>query len=233
MSDPRPIDRRLKDPGSPDPSLGRPAAEEIARGAGRAARSAVEKVRGFSDRVLGSLPEDLRSIRQWDRAKMLKEGKELSQVLSRQILNRIPGVSAVAGLIVGAWVASTFTTSPIRATLARWGLMEGGRHVVSGPMYKFLSVVLPLLVAAVAAYVVQKVMKNHREQRMQQDIVEVSKLGKDVQAVVNENLGILEKARDAGLLSPGEYLTKKANLYATFSRPLSPQIRDLLISKLG
>lgn len=233
MSDPRPIGKCVKDPGSPVPSPGRPAAEEIVRGAGRAARLAVEGFRGISGRVLDSLPEDLRNIRQWDRAKVLREGKELSKVLSRQIFNRIPGVSAIAGLIVGAWVASTFTTSPVKATLARWGFIEGGRHVVSSPMYRFLSVVLPVLVAAVTAYVVQKIMKNHREQRMQRDIAEVSRLGKDVQAAVNGNLGILEKARDAGLLSPGEYLAKKADLYATYSRPLSPKIRDLLISKLG
>src|SRR4030065_409514 len=114
----------------------------------------------------------------WDRTRLLKEGKELSAFLARQAFNQIPGMSAVAALIVGWWVASTFTTSPIRAFMARWGLMKGGRNVVS------------------------------------------------------DRLAILEKAKEAELLSAGEYLTKKANLYNEYARIPSSQITDLLIGKL-
>lgn len=233
MSDARPVVKRFKDLGSPDPSRRRIAAEELARGAERAADPLVAALRDISARVKSSLPEDLVHIRRWDREKMLREGKELSRSVYRQVFNRIPGVSAVAALVVGGWVASTFTTSPFKAALARWGLVNGGRHVVSGPMYRFLSVVLPILVAAVTAYVVQKIMKDRRERQMQKDIIEVSKLGMEVQTLVNDKLVILESARDAGLLSPNEYLTKKASLYAAYSRALRPEIRDLLVSKLG
>ena len=68
---------------------------------------------------------------------------------------------------------------------------------------------------------------------MQRNIAAVSRLGSDIQALVNEKLAILEKAKEAGLLSPGEYLTKKANLYSTYSRILSVDIKELVMSKLG
>ena len=184
------------------------------------------------DKVIDDFIEILLQLKSWDRVKILGEGKELSYFLSRQVFNQIPGVSAIAALIVGGWVVSTFTTSPLKATLARWGLINGGKHVVSNQMYQFLSIVLPILVAAVTAYVVQKILKNFREQQMQKNIVKVSQLGNDVQALVNEKLIILEKAKEVGLLFPGEYLTKKANLYSTYSRILPTQIKELLISKL-
>ena len=167
-----------------------------------------------------------------ERRKTLKELRELSRLLARQAFGQIPGVSAAAALIVGGWVASTFTTSPLRATLASWGLIRGGRHVVSGPMYRFLSIGLPIFAAGITAYLVQKVLKSFRERRMQNDILRISKLGKDIQAPLQEKLVLLEKAREAELLSYAEYLTKKANLYDEYSRILPVQIKDLLISKL-
>ena len=167
-----------------------------------------------------------------DRTRLLKEGKELSAFLARQAFNQIPGMSAVAALIVGWWVASTFTTSPVRAFMAKWGLMKGGRHVVSGSTYRFLSVVLPLLVAAVTAYAVSKILKVVREQQMQKNMIRISQLGEEIQTLVNDRLAILGKAKEAGLLSDGEYLTKKANLYNVHSRMPSSQIKELLIGKL-
>lgn len=168
----------------------------------------------------------------WDRTRLLKEGKALSAVLVRQAFNQIPGMSAVAALIVGGWVASTFTTSPFRAFMARWGLMKGGRHVVSGSTYRFLSFVLPILVAAVTAYAVSKIMKVVREQQMRKNMIRVSQLEEEIQALVNDRIAILEKAKEAGLLSAGEYLTKKANLYNEHARIPSSRIKDLLIGKL-
>jgi hypothetical protein len=169
----------------------------------------------------------------WDRTRLLKEGKELSAFLARQAFNQIPGVSAVAALIVGWWIASTFTTSPFRAFMARWGIMKGGRHVVSGGTYRLLSVVLPILVAAVTAYAVNKILKVVREQQMQKNMIRVSQIGEEIQALVNDRLAILQKAKEAGLLSDGEYLTKKAKLYNEYSRIPSSRIKDLLIGKLA
>lgn len=193
----------------------------------------VQALRDIRDGVGRRIPGILSQLGSWDREKRRREGKEFYHSLTRQVFNRIPGVSAIAGLVVGGWVASTFTTSPFKATLARWGVIKGGRHVVSGTTHRFLSVVLPLLVAAATAYAVQKYMKKYRERKMAENIARISGLGDDVRALVNDKLAILDRARDAGLLSPEEYETKKANLYAVSSRTFSHQIKELLISKIG
>jgi hypothetical protein len=67
---------------------------------------------------------------------------------------------------------------------------------------------------------------------MRKNMIRVSQLGEEIQAFVNDRLAILEKAKEAGLLSAGEYLTKKANLYNENARIPSSQIKDLLIGKL-
>lgn len=169
----------------------------------------------------------------WDRAKVASEVRHLSGVLMRQVFSQIPGVSGVAALMVGGWVASTYTTSPWKAALAQWGLISGGRHLVSSGTYRFMSVVLPILVGAVTAYVVQKRLKAFRERQMERDIALVAGLGDGVQALVEQKLAILEQAREAGLLSPSEYLTKKANLYAAYSQIIPTRVKELLISKIA
>ena len=184
------------------------------------------------DRFIDSLIALLLQLKQLDRTKIVNEVKQLSHALVMQVFNQIPGVSGVAALMIGGWVASTFTTSPWKAMLARWGLVKGGTHLVSGQMYQFLSVVLPIIVAALTAYLVQKSLKTVRERQMERNIVRISHQGKDVQALVEEKLAILEKAKEAGLISSAEYLTKKANLYATYSQILPTQIKELLLSKI-
>ncbi len=184
------------------------------------------------DRMIDRLIEILVKLKKSDRTQIVKELRELSHLLTRQVFNQIPGISASAACIVGVWVASTFTTSPWKALLAEWGLMKGGKHLVSSQMYQALSVVLPILVATLTAYLVQKILKRVREQQMERNAVRVSQLGKDVQTLVQEKLQILEKAKKAGLLSSSEYLAKKANVYATYSRILPGQLEEFLISKL-
>jgi hypothetical protein len=54
----------------------------------------------------------------------------------------------------------------------------------------------------------------------------------EIQAPVNDRLVILRKAKEAGLVSDGEYLTINANLYSEYARISSSQIKDLRIGKL-
>jgi len=168
------------------------------------------------DRLIDVFNE-IRRIKQWDRQKVRKELRELSRFGVRQVLKQIPGVSAISALAIGWVVASTFTTSPWKATLARWGVIKGATHVVSGPVYQFLSVVLPILVAAFTAYLVHKILTRVRELKMQRDIITIAGLGEHIQAVVNGKLALLENAKEAGLISNSEYLTKKSILYATYA----------------
>ncbi|MHB8483141.1 MAG: hypothetical protein ACYDBV_10510 [Nitrospiria bacterium] len=184
------------------------------------------------DKLIDLTINILLRFKNWDKTKVIKESKEFFQHFLKQLYNQIPGVSAAAGLTAGGWIASTFTTSPLKATLASWGLMKGGRHVVSGSMYQFLSIFVPLLVAGITAYIVQKLLKMFRARQMERNMAIVEQMEPAVQNSLREKLTILEKAKEAGILSSGEYFTKKSNLYQTYSRILPKHLKELLINKL-
>ncbi len=183
--------------------------------------------------LIDRLIEFLQELKKMDKVKLAKEFKVLAFYLNKQFFSQIPSISGIAGLLVGSWVVSTFTTSPIKATLASWGLMKGGTHVVSSTTYRFLSVLLPIFATAVTAYIVQKGLKAYREKRLEKDMASVAKLGKEIQSEVNEKISILEKARDSGLVSDSEYHTKKAILYQSYSRSISSKIEELIINKMS
>ncbi len=56
---------------------------------------------------------------------------------------------------------------------------------------------------------------------------------KEVQHEIQEKLKILEKAKEAGLVSAGEYRTKEANLYQVYSRTYAFKFKEFLIKKLA
>ena len=175
----------------------------------------------------------LQNLKTMDKARFQKEMKDLAYYLNRQVFSQIPSVSAISGIVVGSWVVSTFTTSPLRGFLASWGLMKGGTHVVSSTAYKVLSVFLPILATAVTAYVVQKALKNYRERRLQRDIAAVARLAKEVQDEVQDKMNILEKARESGLISESEFQTKTAGLYQSYTRAQSSKLEEFFINKIG
>jgi hypothetical protein len=185
------------------------------------------------NKITEILTDIVSRLKRWDKKKIVQERKEIGRYLLKQLFNQIPGTSAVAALLIGGWIASTFTTSPIKATLASWGLMKGGTRVVSDGTYKFLSVFLPLFAAGTTAYSVQKLLKYFREKEMERNKVLVAQLDRSLQAALETKLNLLEKAKEAGLLSESEYFTKKANLYQTYSRKLPEKIRELIINKLA
>lgn len=169
----------------------------------------------------------------FDRSRAVSESLELARYVFRQVFNQIPGVSAAVGLMVGAWVASTFTVSPWKAALASWGLIPGGRHLVSGSTYRFLSVALPLLSMGVTAYLVQKFLKGYRRRKLERDKDIVAVMGPKARQEVEERLAVLDEAARLGLLSPAEHLTKTCELYAGYSRVLPKKVGEMLWSKLS
>ncbi|HEX9113876.1 MAG TPA: hypothetical protein VF888_05960 [Nitrospirota bacterium] len=175
----------------------------------------------------------LQNLKTMDKARFQKEMKDLAYYINRQVFSQIPSVSAISGLLVGSWVVSTFTTSPLRGVLASWGLMKGGTHVVSSTTYKVLSVFLPILATAVTAYLVQKVLKNYRERRLQWNMAAVARLAKEVQDEVRDKVNILEKAKEAGLISESEFHTKTASLYQSYTRAHSSKIEEFLMNKIS
>ena len=85
--------------------------------------------------------------------KFMKEIAHFSGVLLRegraQLMPRLP---AVAGLLVGWWIAQTFTDSELSATLHSWGFGDGPRHAVRGDTLRAMSFWLPLFAAALCSY---------------------------------------------------------------------------------
>ena len=64
-----------------------------------------------------------------------------------------PKAPALVGMAVGWWLANTYTDSRFRSALRSVGLGSGGTHVVSGSTYRAMTFWLPLLSAALCAYV--------------------------------------------------------------------------------
>jgi hypothetical protein len=178
------------------------------------------------------LREVVQYLKTMDRAKLAREFREIVYHTNKQLFGQIPGVSAVAGILVGSWVASTFTNSPLKGLLSSWGLMKGGTHVVSTTTYRLLSVALPILFTALTAYLVQKGLKRYRKTRLEENRAYVAQLGSEVQAELRDKISILDKAKETGLLSDNEYQAKLANLYQSYSRNNQSKIEEIIMNKL-
>jgi hypothetical protein len=63
-----------------------------------------------------------------------------------------PKAPALVGMVVGWWIANTYTDSHVRSVLRSVGVGSGGTHVVSGSTYRAMSFWMPLLAAALCAY---------------------------------------------------------------------------------
>jgi hypothetical protein len=184
------------------------------------------------NRYLDRLLAIARAVRGADRARLAAEARELGGYLKKQSLTQIPSISTIAGLGVGSWVASTFTTSRFKGFLASHGLIRGGTHVVGPTTYKILSVVLPVVAMAVTAYVVQKGLKARREQQLARDVSTVARLAPATQAEVQDKMRTLEEARVAGLVSESEYQTKRAVLYESYARAPRSKLEDIILNKM-
>lgn len=185
------------------------------------------------DKFIRSLIELLNRLEKMDKTALARESRELLFYINRQAFRQIPSLSAIGGILVGAWVSSTFTTSPVKGALAEFGIVKGGRHVVSSTTYALLSVILPIFSAAVTAYLIQKTLKHYRRKQLERNIVKVSGLAPEIRTGLNGKLELLEKAREAGIVSESEYHTKKAALYQSFTRRSSSKIEELVIDKLN
>lgn len=68
----------------------------------------------------------------------------------------LPRGSAVVGLAVGWWLANTYTDSHFRSALHTLGIGSGGRRVVAGGTYQAMMFWLPILAAALFAYLADR-----------------------------------------------------------------------------
>ena len=184
------------------------------------------------NKLIDYLIEMLQNMKNMDRVKLAQEFKEIVYQMNKQLFSQIPGVSAIVGLLIGSWVASTFTNSPIKGYLSSWGLMKGGTHVVSTTTYRFFSVILPIIVTAITAYIIQKALKTYRENRLERNMAQVAQLEQEVQSELRDKMSILDKAKVTGLISENEYQTKIANLYQAYFRNDHSGIEEIIIKKL-
>jgi hypothetical protein len=92
------------------------------------------------------------------------ESAGLAGALLRQLRSTLlPKAPALAGMVVGWWITNTYTDSHLRSALRSLGIGHGGTHVVSGSTYKAMSFWLPLLAAAVCAYLGERLANSYRE----------------------------------------------------------------------
>ncbi len=83
----------------------------------------------------------------------LRELSRASVALGRELRSRlVPRLPGVVGLAAGWWVAHAFTGSRWADLTERLGLRHGGPWVVSGETYERLEFWVPLVTAAVCAY---------------------------------------------------------------------------------
>jgi hypothetical protein len=93
-------------------------------------------------------------------------GRAVARQLRSQLLPKAP---ALVGLAVGWWVANTYTDSHLRSVLRSIGIGSGGTRVVSSSTYEAMSFWLPLLAAALCAYLGERIgahcgfARQHRE----------------------------------------------------------------------
>ena len=81
-------------------------------------------------------------------------GRAVLMQLRSQVLPKAP---ALVGLAVGWWVANTYTDSHFRSALRSIGIGSGGTRVVSSSTYETMSFWLPLLAAALCAYLGERI----------------------------------------------------------------------------
>lgn len=75
----------------------------------------------------------------------------------------LPKAPALAGLAVGWWIANTYTDSRWKSLARSIGLGSGGTHVVSSETYRAMSFWLPLVAAALCAYLGDRIAAAIRE----------------------------------------------------------------------
>jgi len=100
----------------------------------------------------------------------VRESAALACAVVKQLrATLLPKTPALAGMAVGWWIANTYTDSHLRSVLRSVGIGHGGTHVVNGSTYKAMSFWLPLLTAAVCAYLGERIMQLYRQRRDQSD----------------------------------------------------------------
>ncbi|MBI2400201.1 MAG: hypothetical protein HYV23_03975 [Deltaproteobacteria bacterium] len=169
-----------------------------------------------------------------DMNRLSEESKELLSFVTKHFFNKVPSMSALAGIIMGALVSSTFSTPPVRSMMALFGIVgrDAGAAVASPLAYSLLSVFLPLFSAASTIYLVQKALKSYRKRQLVKYTAAASRLDDEKLSELGSRLALLEEAKNTGLLTAGEYETKTAVLYQSYTGRLPSGVEEFIVKKL-
>jgi hypothetical protein len=115
---------------------------------------------GLPDDTEPLLPAQRPPLEADARAEAARFGRAFWAQLRPAILPKAP---ALAGLAVGWWIANTYTDSRWKSLVRSIGIGSGGTQVVSGETYRAMSFWLPLLAAAVCAYLSDRLVAAWRE----------------------------------------------------------------------
>ncbi len=112
----------------------------------------VREVSAVRARYVGIVAE-----RQWS-GRVVTESLGFGRAVLTQLRSHFfPKAPALAGLAVGWWIARTYTDSHLRSVLRSIGIGNGGTRVVSSSTYEAMSFWLPLLTAALCAYLGERI----------------------------------------------------------------------------
>lgn len=99
------------------------------------------------------------------------EAKAFGRALIKQMHGQVlPRASALAGLAAGWWVTHTYTDSRPRSVLRSLGIGSGGTHLVSGETYRTMRFWLPILAAAILAYVGDRIARWVQQRYQPSDV---------------------------------------------------------------
>ncbi|HWB43503.1 MAG TPA: hypothetical protein VG500_19745 [Gemmatimonadales bacterium] len=128
---------------------------EVTRLRGELAAVAAERQRWGAPYGGRALPSSL------GRAGM-EAGRFVRALLAQLRSHLLPKAPAIAGLTVGWWIANTYTDSHLRSVLRSVGIGSGGTRVVSSSTYEAMTFWLPLLAAALCAYLGERLAAFYR-----------------------------------------------------------------------
>lgn len=105
-----------------------------------------------------------RALPPWT-ARAAGEATMFARAVGAQLRSHLlPKAPAIAGLCVGWWIANTYTDSHLRSALRSVGIGSGGTRVVSSSTYEAMTFWLPLLAAALCAYLGERLGEYYRGQ---------------------------------------------------------------------
>lgn len=169
-----------------------------------------------------------------DMTRLSGESRELLSFVTKHFFSKVPSMSALAGILMGAWVSSTFSTPPVRSMMALFGIMDGGAtgEVASPMAYRLFSIFLTLFAAAATVYAVQKALKSFRKRQLAKYAAASSRLEAEKLQELNAKLALLEEAKNSGLLTSSEHETKLGALYQGYMGKLPTGVEEFIVKKL-